>query len=161
MEKIKTIEDLRKECGIATNNMTLDATLLDDVIRFLVFLLDVSEDMSGEDYSWAFNIIYRCLCETRTSLEEMMCELKMIAKQEIPISWNKIVNRIEAENKILGSMLKDMKFVSYDNGVINLISPEGKFNYFSNYENLRTLTTVVENFIKKQVSIKIERDHES
>ena len=80
-------------------------------------------------------------------------------EKDYPFSWEKIIAHIKTENKVLATMLKDIRFSDYKAGNIHLIAPAGKFNYFSKHENLAALEKVIENFIKRQISIKI--DYES
>lgn len=77
-------------------------------------------------------------------------------EEEKSFSWEKIISHIKAKNKMLAGMLKNIRFSDYEAGNIRLITHEDKFNYFSDNENLTALKKIIEGFLKRQISIKID-----
>ena len=84
--------------------------------------------------------------------------LPLEEEKEKPFSWESIINHIKVINVNLAGMLKDIRFVDYKAGTIRLVAQKWKFNYFSKHENVADLEKIIEKFLKKQVSIKIDAE---
>ena len=84
--------------------------------------------------------------------------LPLEEEKEKPFSWESIINHIKVINAKLAVMLKYIRFVDYKAGTICLVAQKGRFNYFSRHENIADLEKIVEKFLKRQVSIKIDAE---